>query len=52
VEKKAGGGLSLQLERVVPTTHVNVMNAVIYERPPDRAEFERRILEQLANEGR
>ncbi len=38
---------TMQLDRVVPTTHVNVMNAVIYERPPSRAAFESRIMERF-----
>jgi hypothetical protein len=45
---KQGGGYHLQLDRVVPTTHVNVMSAVLYEQPPSKSEFERRILEKLA----
>lgn len=41
------GHLHLELERVVPTTHTNVMNAIMYERPPDRQLFEQRILRKL-----
>lgn len=48
---KQGGGMTFRFDRAVPTTHVNVMNAVIYERPPSKAEFERRILARLAEQG-
>src|SRR5205823_1364030 len=37
------GGLTFRLDRTVPTTHMNVMNAVLYERPPSKADFERKI---------
>lgn len=36
----------MELENVVPTLHSIVMNAILYEQPPDRAAFERRILER------
>lgn len=42
-----GGRWTLQLDRVVPTTHAMVMSAILYEQPPSRAAFERRILERL-----
>lgn len=42
-----GDRWSLSLDRVVPTTHSLVMNAVLYETPPSRNAFERRILERL-----
>lgn len=32
------------LKRVVPTTHVNVMNAILYETPPSKAVFEAKLL--------
>lgn len=38
---------SLKLKRVVPTTHQSVMTAILYETPPSRAAFERKILERL-----
>jgi len=41
------GRLHLELDRVVPTTHTNVMNAIMYEVPPDRQAFEQRILRKL-----
>ncbi len=34
------------LDEVVPTTHSIVMNAILYERPPDRAAFAQRILDR------
>lgn len=38
---------NLLQRRVVPTTHAMVMNAILYEQAPDRAAFERRILERM-----
>ena len=38
---------NFKLERVVPTTHVNVMNAILYEQPPDKQAFERKIIERI-----
>jgi hypothetical protein len=35
------------LRRVVPTTHLSVMQSVLYEQPPLKATFERKILERL-----
>lgn len=35
------------LQRVVPTTHTAVMNAILYEQPPSKALFERKILRRL-----
>jgi len=32
------------LKRVVPTTHMNVMNAILYETPPSKAVFEAKLL--------
>lgn len=39
---------TLRLKRVVPTTHQNVMQAILYERPPDRARFEEKLLARLS----
>jgi len=36
------------LRRVVPTTHVNVMNAILYETPPDKAIFEAKLLKRIS----
>lgn len=44
-----GDRWELQFQRAVPSTHALVMTASLYERPPDRATFERRILAQNAN---
>ena len=41
------GRLKMELERVVPTTHSNVMMAELYETPPDRKKFEGRIIARL-----
>jgi hypothetical protein len=41
------GHWTFQFERLAPTTHTNVMNAVLYETPPVRAKFEARILRQI-----
>jgi hypothetical protein len=38
---------NFKLERVVPTTHMNVMNAILYETPPLRADFEAKILSRI-----
>lgn len=35
---------NFSLKRVVPTTHVNVMNAILYETPPSKAVFEAKLL--------
>jgi hypothetical protein len=40
----------LKLERVVPTTHVSVMNAILYETPPSRDKFESRILDKIGRD--
>jgi len=32
------------LKRIVPTTHVNVMNAILYETPPSKEVFEAKLL--------
>jgi len=42
------GRLVLRLDEVVPTTHTNVMNAILYERPPSREQFEGRIIGRLS----
>lgn len=44
----AGDPWTLSQRRVVPTTHSIVMNSILYEQAPDRAAFERRILERMA----
>lgn len=41
----------LKLDRVVPTTHTHVMNAILYETPPDRALFEAKVLAQIQRDG-
>lgn len=38
---------SLSLRRIVPTTHANVMQSVLYERPPERVKFESKILDRM-----
>ena len=38
---------SLSLRRVVPTTHHSVMTSILYEQPPLRSAFERKILAKL-----
>lgn len=38
---------SLGLRRVVPTTHHSVMTSILYEQPPVRAAFERKILARM-----
>lgn len=38
----------MRLSRVVPTTHNSLMTAILYERSPDRAAFERKLLERIA----
>lgn len=45
----AEGRWQLSFERAAPTTHVNVMNAILYERPPSREAFERKLLERVAD---
>lgn len=45
--KGSGGRWSLGLRRVVPTTHNQVMQSILYERPPSRTKFEKKILERL-----
>ncbi len=35
------------LRRVVPTTHLSVMQSILYEQPPLKATFEQKILERL-----
>jgi len=45
--ERDGGRWSLRFQRCVPTTHSHVMTAALYERPPDRAAFEDRILARL-----
>lgn len=40
----------LKLDKVVPTTHVSVMNAILYETPPSKDQFEMRILDKLRYE--
>ena len=37
----------LALERVVPTNHMMVMNAILYETPPSKDRFESRILQRI-----
>ena len=39
---------TLGLRRVVPTTHNSVMSAILYEQAPNKAAFERKILDRLA----
>lgn len=43
----SANGWDLKLERVVPTTHTGVMNAILYEVPPDRARFEAKVLAKI-----
>ena len=44
--EEAGGAWRMKLESVVPTVHTIVMNAILYERPIDRGDLERRVLER------
>lgn len=39
-------GWRIELENVVPTMHTIVMNAILYEPPIDRADFEEKILDR------
>lgn len=41
------GTWQLVLDRVVPTTHVMVMNAILYETPPSKEKFEERVLDRI-----
>lgn len=41
------GTWELRFSRVFPTTHGSLMTAVLYEQVPDKAEFERRIIERI-----
>lgn len=41
------GRWSMGFQRAVPTTHAGVMTAALYETPPARIEFEKRILARL-----
>jgi hypothetical protein len=43
-----GPGWTLQLQRVVPTTHTSLMNAILYETPPSKEAFKRKILDRLS----
>jgi hypothetical protein len=45
--RASDGRWNLGLRRVVPTTHTQVMQSILYEKPPSRANFERKILERL-----
>lgn len=45
--KGPGGSWSLGLRRVVPTTHTQVMQSILYEKPPSRSKFEKKILDRL-----
>lgn len=45
--KGAGGVWNLGLRRVVPTTHMQLMQSILYEKPPSKAKFERKILERI-----
>jgi hypothetical protein len=40
-------GWEFEFQRLAPTTHMHVMNAVLYETPPVKARFEAKILRQL-----
>jgi hypothetical protein len=42
---------SMRLNRVVPTTHMSVMQAILYETPPNKARFEKKILDRLSQAG-
>lgn len=42
-----GGAWTFEFERLAPTTHTNVMNAILYETPPAKQIFETKILRQL-----
>ena len=37
----------LALEHVVPTSHTSVMNAILYQTPPNKDTFEKRILSRI-----
>ncbi len=43
------GRWSMIFQRAVPTTHSAVMNAILYELPPDKAAFEQKIIDQIKN---
>lgn len=47
VRHTPGGPWGFELKRLAPTTHMNIMNAVLYETPPVRAAFEGKIVRQL-----
>jgi len=38
---------AMTLKRTVPTTHSNVMNAILYQRSPDKSLFENKIIAKL-----
>lgn len=38
---------SFRFRRKVPTTHVSVMNSILYETPPSKAAFERKVIERF-----
>lgn len=45
--KKNANRWDLELTRLAPTTHSNVMNAILYETPPSKAAFEQKIRSRL-----
>lgn len=45
--RKSSDRWDLELREIVPTTHMSLMNAILYEKPPSRAAFERKILSRL-----
>jgi hypothetical protein len=44
---EAGGPWVFEFQRLAPTTHMNVMNAVLYETPPVKAAFEAKIIRRI-----
>lgn len=44
-----GNRWSMRFRRAVPTTHALLMTASLYERPPDRSVFEKRILHRISS---